>query len=115
MAFDLALRDLPYEVVLAASGQEGLEAAAASAFDLIYLDLRMPDMDGVTTLRRLREAGFAGPIYIVTAFHKEFLQELVDARQQGIAFELLQKPLERDQIIMITRTIVEGAVTVYGN
>jgi CheY-like chemotaxis protein len=111
-AFDLALRGQGYELVLADGGEAGVAAAAERTPDLVYLDLRMPGMDGVATLRALRADGFSGPVYIATAFHKEFFDDLVTVRDERIPFELLQKPLERDQIIHITRGILEGEIAV---
>ena len=111
-AFDLSLRGQGYELILAASGAEGLDVVKQHPVDLVYLDLRMPGMDGVQTLRALHESGFTGQVFIVTAFHREFFEDLVVVRDAGIPFELLQKPLEREQIIAITRGILENEVTV---
>ena len=52
------VRDLGYIPVVASSGREAL-AVAARPTDVALLDLRMPDMDGLQVLRRLREAGSA--------------------------------------------------------
>jgi len=60
---DLVVRSLAkfllkegYEVSVARSAQEALEKVAAADFDLIISDVRMPDMDGIETIRRIREA-----------------------------------------------------------
>ncbi len=105
-AFALALRDLPYELIQAASGEEGADLAIREPVDLIYLDLRMPGIDGVETLRRIHTVKPDQLVYIVTAFHREFFDELVTARGQGLPFELMRKPLERHQIIEITRSVL---------
>lgn len=113
-AFQLALLATDYEVELASSGQDGIDKALASDYDLVYLDLRMPDKDGIAVLREIREHKPALLVYITTAFHREYFQDLVKARSEGLSFELLAKPLERDQIIKITRGILEGAFTMQG-
>jgi CheY-like chemotaxis protein len=105
-AFTLALRREPYDITCVASGEDGIEQVKQHDFDLIYLDLRMPGMDGVATLHQLRVLKPELLIYIVTAFHREFFEDLAAARQQGLAFELLRKPLERQQIIDITQAIL---------
>ena len=109
-AFELALRGLDYDVVLAPSGEEGVSAARDSPPDIVFLDLRMPGMNGVEVLRALRSGGLECPIIIVTAFHKEFLDQLIEVRKEAIAFELLQKPMDRKQIIKVTQAFLNHDV-----
>jgi DNA-binding NtrC family response regulator len=105
-AFRLALHKLPYDVLEADNGETGAALAAAEDFDLVYLDLRMPGIDGVETLRRIRAVKPDLTVYVTTAFHRELFDDLVTARGQGLAFELLRKPLERRQIIEITAGVL---------
>jgi CheY-like chemotaxis protein len=105
-AFRLALRHGPYEVLEADNGSTGAALAAAEDLDLVYLDLRMPGIDGVETLRRIRAEKPDLTVYIVTAFHRELFDDLVTARGDGLAFELLRKPLQRQQIIDITSGVL---------
>jgi DNA-binding response OmpR family regulator len=56
-----------FEVVEAAAGLQGLAAAAASAPDLILLDVDLPDLNGREVCRRLREQGVKTPIIMLTA------------------------------------------------
>lgn len=107
-AFTLALEETPYEVDGAASGEKGLEMYQEKGYDLIYLDLKMPGLNGTDTLRELRKHSSDVPVYIVTAFHKEFFQELQILEAEGIAFDLLKKPVESDQILMVTQSVFEG-------
>jgi CheY-like chemotaxis protein len=90
-------------VIEAEDGERGVALAATLPFDLVFLDLRMPGIDGVETLRRLRAVQPAPPVYIVTAYRRDYFDALVTARGDGLAFELLRKPLERAQIIAITQ------------
>lgn len=105
-AFQLALEDLPCEVVLAGNGTEGVERAGQGRFDLIFLDLKMPGIDGVETLRRLRAAGNETPVRIVTAFAEEFMRPLAVAAEEGLDFDLIRKPLDRDGIRTVTASVV---------
>jgi len=104
-AFQLALESLDFQVALAGSGEEGVEAARSQGADLVFLDLKMPGMDGVDTLQRLREQGVEAEVKIVTAFAEEFMRRLQEAARAGFDFDLVRKPLEREQI----RAIVESA------
>lgn len=106
-SFLLALEDTGYEVDTAESGEIGIEKEKAGRHDLIFLDLKMPGLNGVETLRELRKLNADTPVYIVTAFHKEFLDQLNQAMEDGIDFELLQKPVGGEQIALITNGILE--------
>lgn len=86
------LSRLGYEVILAKSGLEALEKVEAGNIDLVLLDIRMPEMDGIEVLRRLRKTHSALnlPVIMVTA---EALTEVtVDALQAG-ANDYLVKPI----------------------
>jgi DNA-binding response OmpR family regulator len=62
-----ALQQEGYEVVVARSGEEGLDIASNQAPDLVVLDVRLPGMDGFEVLRRLRATGSKAPILVLTA------------------------------------------------
>lgn len=111
-AFTLALMDSDYEIESAESGEKGIEKARNDSYDLIYLDLKMAGLNGVETLRELRKGNKDIPIYIVTAFYGEFFQELQKATEDGIGFEVVRKPLGGDQILRITKGILEGAESI---
>src|SRR5258705_12903860 len=64
------LRKDGYEVVRAADGREALDRFAEQAFDLVVLDLMLPQLDGLEVCRRLR-ARSAGPIIMLTAKSEE--------------------------------------------
>ncbi len=62
-----ALQQEGYTVLLAPSGEEGLEIAVGQAPDLVVLDVRLPGIDGFEVLRRLRAAGSKSPVLMLTA------------------------------------------------
>jgi DNA-binding response OmpR family regulator len=64
---EFALQQEGYEVVVARSGEEGLDIATNQAPDLVVLDVRLPGMDGFEVLRRLRATGSKAPILVLTA------------------------------------------------
>lgn len=106
--FVRALEDTEYQVDTVGSGEKAVEASQRAKYDLIYLDLRMPGMDGIETLRQLRKIDQDVPVYIVTAFYEEFLDRLKDVKKDSIDFELLHKPIGSAQLVAITRGILEG-------
>ena len=105
-AFELALEDSGHDIVLTDSGESGIANASGRRPDMVFLDLKMPGMDGVEVLRRLNRLDPEIPVYIVTAFHQEFFSRLNDATEDGIAFELARKPLSGSQI----RAIAQAAL-----
>ena len=111
-SFTLALTGSGYEVDTAESGEKGLKKAGNERYDLIYLDLKMPGLNGVETLRELRKRDRDIPIYIVTAFYGEFFEELQEAIKDGLDFEVLTKALSSAQITGITKGILEGAESI---
>jgi DNA-binding response OmpR family regulator len=108
--FVLTLEDTLCQVDTAKSGEQGIELEQKTRYDLVFLDLKMPGLNGVETLRRLWEIDPGVPIYIITAFHKEFLDELGSAAEDGISFEILHKPFGADEINLLVRSVLEGSV-----
>ena len=111
-SFQLALEDSGYAVQTVESGEKGIEAVQKDTFDLIYLDLKMPGMNGAETLRHLRKILPMVPVYIITAFYEEFFDDLKRAVADGIEFEVLRKPFDMDQIKTVTNSILEGPAVI---
>ena len=62
-----AVRDLGYDLQEAASGAEALRLLDAHPIDAVLLDLRMPGMDGLEVLRRIRARAHPPPVTVLTA------------------------------------------------
>jgi DNA-binding NtrC family response regulator len=60
--------DMGFTVTTVADGIEALGAMDADKFDLVTLDMRMPDMDGIETLRKMKEKDSTLPVVICTAY-----------------------------------------------
>lgn len=80
-----------FKVKVCASGAEALADAAAFAPDLLLLDLNMPEMDGVATLKALRAAGLASPAVFFTARIKP--EELGRYQELGV-LGVIPKPFD---------------------
>lgn len=92
-----------FEVTTAASGQEGLALLGQHAFDLVYLDIRMPDMSGMEVLKRIHAAQPDLPVVLFTA--QPDLNSALEALRQGAADYLL-KPLQPGDVIQRTQAIL---------
>jgi CheY-like chemotaxis protein len=106
-SFTLALEDVACEVVTASSGEEGLKKAKGK-FDVIFCDLKMPGLNGVETVRLLRKKDKKTPIFIVTAFSKEFAEGLKELEKENVEFQLMSKPLPSEQIVAVVEGILTG-------
>ena len=111
-AFTLILEDAGYDVRIASSGAQGIEMVNKQHPDLIFLDLRMPDMDGVETLRRLKNVDESLLVYIVTAFADEYMDQLKVAHSEGLQFQIASKPLSSAQIRHIASSSVEKPIEI---
>lgn len=87
----------------ASSAEEGLAAAAAHPPDIIVLDVRLPGMDGLTAMDRLRSVAPGASIIVITA-HGD-LETAVEAVRRG-AFDYLPKPFALDQV----QGVIERAI-----
>jgi len=110
-SFALALEDTPYSVLTAESGEKGIRMIETEGCDLVFLDLKMPGMNGVETLREIRKRDLNVPVYIITAFYGEYFDLLKKAGQEGIHFEVMKKPIGLEEIDMVTRSMFEGPVS----
>jgi two-component system nitrate/nitrite response regulator NarL len=91
------------------SGQEGLRLAAELKPDVVLLDMRMPEMDGIDVLRQLRKNGFKNPVAMLTTSSDE--RDLVESLRSGAQGYLL-KDMEPDQLVVALRDIVSGKTVV---
>jgi len=103
-AFELVLSEMSCAVRMAENGLQGIEMVKQERPDLIFLDLKMPGINGVETLRRLLAFDSTLKVYIVTAFSQEYLGELQAAQAEGLTFQLANKPLSSAQIRHIAKS-----------
>jgi DNA-binding NtrC family response regulator len=94
-----------YEVGVASSGQEAIAMAMDKTWEVILLDLKMPGMDGLATLQRLKEeeVNTEAEILMMTAYAT--VDTAVEAMKQG-AFDYLVKPFDPDEIEIQIKKII---------
>jgi DNA-binding response OmpR family regulator len=108
--FARMLRLEGYQVRTAVSAESGLQEAATSAPDAIILDLRMPLVDGLGFLRRLRQQDEqrTTPVAIVTGDY--FLDDSVSAELRELGAELRFKPLWLEDLVGLARNLLQSRV-----
>jgi len=89
-----------YQVVEAENGRQALEALGGGDLDLAILDLQMPVLDGLETLREIRGRNYDLPVMILTAHGS--IEKAVDAVRFG-AFDFIEKPPHSERILLAVR------------
>ena len=93
-----------FQVTSAENGHQGIAMLEEQAFDLVYMDIRMPDMNGLEALKRINARFSQTPVVLFTA--QPDLHTAVEALRSG-ASDYLLKPLKPEQIIERTRSILK--------
>ncbi|KAK4697418.1 osomolarity two-component system, sensor histidine kinase SLN1, partial [Lecanoromycetidae sp. Uapishka_2] len=110
----LKLEDI-YDVTVAKDGQEAFELVKESMeqrkfFNLIFMDVQMPNLDGIQSTRLIREMGYSAPIVALTAFAEE--SNVKECMDSGMDF-FLPKPIRRPALKQVLKrycaTIPEAA------
>lgn len=94
-----------FQVAAARSGREALVLVEQAPPDLIILDLVMPEMDGIETLRRIRERGVTAKVVVLTAYGTA--QQVREAMALDVR-EFIGKPFDVDRLIRIVAEELEG-------
>ena len=92
------LEDEGWTAILVENGEKGLIEAKLNPPDLVFLDIWMPGMDGITVLQKLRESNADIPVVIMSGHAT--IDTAVRATRLG-AFEVLEKPLELERIVSL--------------
>lgn len=105
-AFKAFLRRDGYKFIAATSGGEALELSAKEQPALVFMDITMPNLDGLETLARMRQENMAAPVILITGHGT--MQTAIHAMQLG-AFDYLTKPLDIKKI----RDVMHRALTLH--
>jgi len=97
------LRRASYAVDVVGDGREGLARAQAGDYDLIVLDLMLPNLDGLALLKRLRQEGRETHVLILTA--KDTVEDRVRGLQTG-ADDYLVKPFAFEELLARVQALV---------
>jgi two-component system nitrogen regulation response regulator NtrX len=93
-----------YEFVGAATGQEGIALAEREGPDLVLLDVKMPGMDGLEVLDRLRAMNESLPVVVISGHGT--ISTAVDATKKG-AFDFIEKPFASERVLVVLRNALD--------
>ena len=101
-----------YAATGAGDGQRALQLAKDSTFEIVLLDYKLPDMDGLTVLNRLKEMNPEIQVIMITAFGS--IENAVTALKAG-AFEYLTKPIDLDDLLFKIKKVEERLHLIHEN
>jgi DNA-binding NtrC family response regulator len=105
-SLELLLTGEGFHVSLAARAVEGLEMFSRSSFDLVLLDLMMPDLTGIETLTEIRKKDTTTPVFLLTAYGS--IEVAVEALKAG-ANDYFSKPWDNEKLLIeIERMIAQS-------
>ncbi|GAB4542781.1 MAG: sigma-54 dependent transcriptional regulator [Thermodesulfovibrionia bacterium] len=105
-SFKKIFRRYGYEVITATSGIEAIDMVKDELPDLVMLDISMPDMDGIETLKRLKSQYPHLPVIMMTAYNAP--DRAITAMKHG-AYDYLTKPFDNERLIyLVKRAITVG-------
>jgi DNA-binding NtrC family response regulator len=87
-----------YRPLHALSGQEGIHLIEEEQPDVIFLDIKMPNMDGNEVFEVLKKQGMVSPVVMISGHAS--ISTAVDFIKRG-AFDFLEKPLERERLLVV--------------
>jgi len=93
------LRGVGYDVTSVKDGEEAVRVFEAQPFDLVFLDVRMPGLDGLTALERIRDLRPDAYVVVMTAHGS--MDTAIKAMQRG-AYDYLNKPFDLDEVLLLS-------------
>ncbi len=107
LALGAILEDEGHNVVLAENGYQAIEAARQIPFDLVFMDVKMPGIDGVQTFREIKKIAPKAAVIMMTGYSVEDLVK--EALEEG-AYAVVYKPFDIDRIIAIIDELLKDVL-----
>ncbi len=98
------LEDEGYNVVLAENGYQAIEAAKQTPFGLVFMDIKMPGINGVQTFREIKKINPEAVVIMMTAYSVEDLVR--EALEEG-AYAVVYKPFDIEKIVSIIESALQ--------
>jgi two-component system response regulator PilR (NtrC family) len=101
---DAVLRREGFDIIAAASGEEALSVLDSEEVDLVILDVMLPGISGIDTLRAINISNPHLPVIVITAFSS--IDGAIDAMKQG-AFHYIPKPFKNEEVVLTVNKALE--------
>ncbi len=98
-----------HKVSLAENGRDGIEIARSQSFDLIFSDIKMPEMDGIEFLEQLRSNDSDTPVVMISGHGS--IETAVECIKKG-AFDFIEKPVDLNRLLITVRNALDKSVLV---
>lgn len=98
------LRSAGHEVLVANDGRHAWRLIQQTDFDCLLLDIKLPELDGMEILKRIKTAKPQLPVIMITGFGN--VETAVDAMKKG-AFDYVQKPFKNEEILLILERLAQ--------
>jgi len=96
-----------YQVGIAHTGEEAIAMAQETAHDVIFIDMKLPTINGLETYLAIREINQEAVAITMTAYRQE-VTDLVEEALRNNAYTCLYKPLEMEELLKLVEEIREG-------
>lgn len=93
-----------HKVSLAENGKAGLDTALSQPFDVIFSDIKMPEMDGIELLAQLIEKEVEAPVIMISGHGN--IDTAVDCIKKG-AFDFIEKPIDLNRLLITVKNALE--------
>ena len=107
MTLSMIIEDQGYEVTQVEDGYRAIEAVRETSFDLIFIGIKMPGINGVQTFQEIKKISPGSVVVMMTGFAAEEL--LKEAVQEG-AFAIIYKPFEIEKVISLLEAVLKTVV-----
>lgn len=97
------LKHQGFEAAYAVCGKDAVEAVKSRGYDLIFMDMIMPGLNGLETYREIKKSGAKAKVVLFTGYFKDAEDIILQGVREGMIDEFIRKPYFADEIIRAAR------------
>lgn len=97
------LKDEGFEAAYVISGHEAVDAVKKHGYDLVFMDIVMPKMNGLDTYRAIRKITPKTKVVLFTGYFKDAEDVILQGIKEGMIDEFIRKPYFKEEIIQTAR------------